>query len=330
MEIIINDEKLDYTLEGEKNLGDILRNLENWVNENGGIINHISVDEKDISLDVHSEFLNRTISSISSLRVQTSSWFDHAVSALQTVGVYIDKVIYKYLNSRDIDDYDLILEGIRLITEGVERSLKILHICDLVIVDRRGHSLRQTLQNMALLIDQYEKRYIDVKDRNDLGDMLTALRRFLPKIINWAVLKNSLNDNGRIGLDATFLKTALDDLEKIADQTLGMFEAIGEKLQIGRDGEALKDLCTVTEIMDEIIYLLQFFMTAYSMEGEAFTLSGVHLEELFSKISESLREVENSFADEDLISVGDILEYDIKPHFSTLISLLHRIRVFIQ
>jgi hypothetical protein len=82
--------------------------------------------------------------------------------------------------------------------------------------------------------------------------------------------------------------------------------------------------------MDEIIYLLQFFMTAYSMERSAFTLSGIDLEELFSNISKSLRDVENSFTDEDLISVGDILEYDIKPYFRTMIDLLHRIGVFIQ
>jgi hypothetical protein len=147
--------------------------------------------------------------------------------------------------------------------------------------------------------------------------------------MHWAILKNSLDDGIVNGLEVSFLKTALGDLEIICGRTLGVFEKIGENLQVGRDGEALGDLFYITELMDEIIYVLQFFMSAYSMDNSVFSQSDIGIEELFSKVSTALKGVEEAFRGEDLITVGDMLEYEIKPLFESMIDLLHRLGVFI-
>ncbi len=145
MEIIINDEKVDYTVEDEKSLGDVLKSLEGWVAENGGIINTVSVDEREIAFGQQTEQLDKSISSINRLSLQTSSRFEHALSAIATVSVYIDRIAGDYLKSRNIDDYDLILEGINLISEGITCSLSTLHVRPIVIINDRGKSLGEIL-----------------------------------------------------------------------------------------------------------------------------------------------------------------------------------------
>jgi hypothetical protein len=330
MEIIINDEKVDFTVENEKNLGDVLESLEGWVAENGGIINNVSVDEREITVGQQSEHLEKNISAINRLSLQTSTRFDHALSTIGTVSVYIDRVIGEYLKSRNIDDYELILEGINLIAEGIDCSLGTLCLRSMVVVNNKGKSLTEILHNLRRLIDLYEKQYVDGDGWQELQEVLTELQQLLPKVVNWAVLKNSLYDVEVRGLEVSFLKTALVDLESIAIRTMDKFEKIGENLQVGRDGEAMGDLLFVTEIMDEIIYVLQFFMTAYSMDSTALSKSDLNMDELFAKFSAGLKEIENSFRSEDLITVGDMLEYEIKPLFQAMIDLLRRVGVFIQ
>jgi len=330
MEIIINDEKLDYTIEQEKSLGDVLNSLENWIMDNGGVIDRVLVDEKDIHLDRQSEELHQSITSIKKLSLQTLSRFDHAFTTIQTVGRYIDKVIGEYLKSRNIEDYELIIEGIHLIAEGMKRAAGILHLREMVIVDEKGRSLSDILADLNRMIDLYEKQYIDGEERSELRGILTELQHLLPKVLNWAVLKNSLGEGGGSGLEVFFLKAVLIDLENISTRMLDRFERIGENLQVGRDGEALNDLFRVTELMDETIYVLQFFLTAYSMDSSVLSSSDFSIEELFRKMTDALKEVEESFKSDDLITVGDILEYEIKPLFEAMIDLLHRIGVFIQ
>jgi hypothetical protein len=330
MEIIINDEKLDYTIEQEKNLGDVLDSLEWWITENGGVIDHVRVDEKDLPLDRQTDELQKSLTSIGILSLQTLSKFDHALATIKTVGVYIERISSEYLKSRNVEDYELIIEGINLVHEGVIRALSILHLRDMVIVNEKGRSLRELLSELGRMIGLYEKRYVDGDERKELREVLKDIQGILPKVLNWAVLKNSVGDGSGNSLEVYFLKTALGDLEGISRHALKKFEKIGENLQIGRDGEALQDLFFVIELMDEIIFVLQFFLTAYSMESGMLSRSEFSFEKLFEKISTALKEVEMSFASDDLITVGDLLEYEIKPLFEAMIDLLHRIGVFIQ
>jgi hypothetical protein len=330
MEIIINDEKVEYTIENEQSLGDVLTSLEGWIAENGGVIDSVSVDETEIIVGQQTDQLNKNISSVGRLSLHTASRFDHAIGAIATVSEYIDRIVGTYLKSRDIDDYELILEGINLIYEAIACSLNTLHVRPMVVINDRGKSLAEILLEVSSLIELFEKQYVDGEGRKELSDVLTELQQLLPKMVNWALLKNSFYDSEVKGLEVSFLKTALVDLENIAVKTIEKFERIGENLQVGRDSEALSDLLFVTEIMDEIIFVLQFFMTAYSMDSTVLSKSDLSMDELFEKFSAGLKEIENSFRSEDLITVGDMLEYEIMPLFGDIINLIRRVRVFIQ
>ncbi len=330
MDIIINDEKIDYKIENERNLGDILTGLEIWITKNGGIINCISVDETDIPLECPLEYKVKSISSVNRLKIKTSPKFEYAVDTIKMTGEYISKIIGEYIDSRDVEQYENTLDGIQLVCEGVNRSLQALYLRDLVIVNENGRTLRDILSDLRTVTATYEDKYIDYDGAAKLKDLLQELLRILPKVVGWAIMKSSLRDNERNSVEGSFLRTIFKDLENISKKAMNRFESIAENLQIGKDREALEDLCFVAELLDEIIYVLQFFISAYDMDGDLLSKSGIGIEPLFNKISHWLKEVEKSFKNGDLVSVGDMLEYELKPLFQEIVKLLCEIGLFIQ
>jgi hypothetical protein len=330
MDIIINDEKIDYEIENERNLGDILRGLEIWVTKNGGIIDCISVDETDIPLDYPPEYQVKSISSVNRLKIKMSPKFEYAVDTIKITGEYISKIISEYVDSRDVEQYENTLEGIQLVCEGIEHSLQTLFLRDLVIANENGRTLRDILSDLRSVTATYEEQYIDDDGSVKLKGLLNELLHILPKVVGWANIKSSLRVTERNSVEGSFLKTILQDLENISKKAMNRFESIAENLQIGRDREALEDLSYVAELLDEIIYVLQYFISAYDMDGDLLLKSGIGIEALFNKISHWLKEVEKSFKNGDLVSVGDMLEYELKPLFQEMVELLNRIGLFIQ
>jgi hypothetical protein len=330
MDIIINDEKIDYEIENERNLGDILRGLEIWVTKNGGIIDCISVDETDIPLDYPPEYQVKSISSVNRLKIKTSPKFEYAVDTIKITGEYISKIISEYVDSRDVEQYENTLEGIQLVCEGIEHSLQTLFLRDLVIANENGRTLRDILSDLRSVTATYEEQYIDDDGSVKLKGLLHELLHILPKVVGWANIKSSLRVTERNSVEGSFLKTILQDLENISKKAMNRFESIAENLQIGRDREALEDLSYVAELLDEIIYVLQYFISAYDMDGDLLLKSGIGIEALFNKISHWLKEVEKSFKNGDLVSVGDMLEYELKPLFQEMVELLNKIGLFIQ
>ena len=52
MEIIVNERKLDFTLEKEENVGEVIRGLEKYVQEHGNIIVSVYVDNEEVRLEI--------------------------------------------------------------------------------------------------------------------------------------------------------------------------------------------------------------------------------------------------------------------------------------
>jgi len=330
MEILINDEKLDYTLEDERSLGDVLQSVEHWVLTHGDVIHSVSADKKNIPLDYTSDDLGKDISSIITLKVQTLSRTELAFDTIKTIGAYIVKMVDEYLDARKIENHDLILEGLNLIYEGTKSSLRILNVRDLVVVNDTGRNIREILTELKKSISVYEKQYFDEEGLVLLSNLLKDLLHSLPKIVNWSLLKNSFSFNKKESLDVSFLKTALRDLACVSSKSLQKFEKIGENLQIGKDIYALNDLYSITEVFDEILWVLSLSLSNYEKETSGVRISGNSIEDVFKGITRRLKELEDAFKNGDMVSVGDLIEYEIGPLFADLVEFIRKFENFIR
>ena len=323
MEILINNEKLDFKLEKEKNVGDIIKGLENCVLENGNVIESISLDNRIIPYDYSSFEFRENISEVNELKIITSNQIELAVNTMVTVGEYINKLLDEYIRIDSLKYYDAILEGLKLIYEGTLDSLRILKIKSMVVVEKEGRTFADILLEMGNLILKYEKKYIDADGIKILKPLLESLLYTIPKVFKWAVVKNysmfSTLEKTRI---ISYLKMIFADLYIICSSSVNKFEDIGRNLQLGEDRNALNDLFYLTELLDEVISVLRITKLLLPMLSSDDNCDG-----LFQEMTNQLKDIERAFKDGDMITVGDILEYEVRPLFEKLLDLLKKLKI---
>ena len=168
MEILINDESLDFTLEKEKNLGDIIKGLEECVLKNGNVIESITVDNRIVPFDYGSADFHENISRINQLRIIIQPQVELAVNTLITVGEYINKIRDEITKQECVKCHEVILEGLKLIQEGIVDSLRILHIKSMFVIKEKDRTLADILVVFNKLIVKYEKQYLDEEAKKSL------------------------------------------------------------------------------------------------------------------------------------------------------------------
>ena len=324
--LLINEEKIDYTLEKEENVGDVVKNVESCVLSNGNVIESIIVDDRTIPFDYASSDFRRSLSDIKVLKISTSNHTELAFHTIVTVGEYVTKVLDEYVGVDFLKYHDEIIEGIRLIQEGTVDSLRLLKIKSVVVMDSDGSALSQILTGLGELISRYEKRYLDEEGVSSLKDLLRKLLHIIPKIFKWAVIKNNSAfvsiEKNRI---RSYLKILYADMHLLCVGSLRRFEEIGTCLQLGDDLHALNDLFYLVELLDEIVFLVP---VAQKFIDPDQTTTGC--EEFFKGLSCKLKDVETAFREGDMITVGDELEFEVKPLFESITARLKKIYELIQ
>ncbi|MDR2101791.1 MAG: hypothetical protein LBP43_04405, partial [Treponema sp.] len=106
MEITINGKAADITLESEKNLGDFLSGIEQWLEGGGHRISGIRLDGEDIAAGALAGSMNRSLRDIKTIAIKTLGWPELAAEAL----VYTLEDINAW-NNAPFEDKDLVRRG---------------------------------------------------------------------------------------------------------------------------------------------------------------------------------------------------------------------------
>lgn len=318
MNITINDQRIDYDLEQEKVLGDVIKSLERLANTNGSVIESISLDDRAIPLDEGSpefkESLALGLDRVGELRVVTLPRPTLAIRSLGTLSDYCAMLLGKcgeltFENSDLPGLSDGILDGAVLLREGIQSTLGFLGVrARMVVVG--GSSLADALERLEQFIALYERRYIDPNGTGSLTGIVTELEGFLPKVLKWIVVKGRVRGE----LLAPSLSEILDDLRVLAEGSLPLLESIGKDLHVGEDRRALENISALIELLDEIVTIFR------AMEASADDAAS-----LFHDIRLDLREVEEALMNGDMVTLADSVEYALKPRFERLVEILKKV-----
>jgi len=323
MDILVNGVKLDYELENEHNLAEVLKSLEKWLLGNGRIISSVSIDRRPVPLDFELEAFQRDISSVGEVSVGASNRVELAMNTLITVGEYIQKIVDEDLGSDSIEHHEVILEGLNLIHEGVCGALRILCVKDIVILSSSGRSLRDALIELKKMAEVYTKKYIEKDDAKKISLLLKEILLLTQKAGIWGVIKHGdqVKDDG--GREESFIRVLIADTRLLMQKSIGWCQSIAENLQIGRDIQAYRDIGCLTEVLEEVLgFLLGYFedrrLKAISGEEPKQSLIGICRE-----LSCRLKKIEESFIMGDMVSVADIVEYEMMPLIQELAELVN-------
>jgi hypothetical protein len=318
MNITINDQSIDYDLEQEKVLGDVIRSIERLANSNGSVIESISLDDRAIPLDEESpefkESLALGLERVGELRVVTLPRPTLAIRSVGTLSDYCAMLLGKcgeltHENSDLPGLSDGILEGAALLREGIQSTLGFLGVRAKMVVSGGG-SLADAIARLDQFIALYERRYIDPSGSQSLREIVTELGGFLPKVLKWIIVKGRVRGE----LLVPSLSEILGDLRALAQNSIPLLESIGKDLHVGEDRRALQNISALIELLDEIVTL--------------FRVSGASADEaasLFNDIRLDLREVEEALLNGDMVTLADSLEYAMKPRFERLVEVLKKV-----
>ncbi len=109
MTITINGDNINYTLEGEKTAGDVLKGLSSWLEDSGMLVGGIKLDDKAVPLgDI--EWRTRPVEEISSFTVEALSIREGRVHQLETArGFFI--LLKSAIEAGDGDALNELSEG---------------------------------------------------------------------------------------------------------------------------------------------------------------------------------------------------------------------------
>lgn len=355
MNITINDRAIDYVLDGESNLGDVISSVETLAMENGNVIESISIDERLIPFDLESQEFRKRIDELGDVRIVTSTKPELALDSLGTVGEFVESLLLRLTSfegpegceacpaavgvrsaalSIGPEQNDELLEAVSLLLEGIESSLKLLGIRPKLIASAgaggasstafKDRTLNDLLLEIAGFLTVYERRYIDREGVARLREVLGAMPPCLDRVVRWASVKHpGLLSTGN-GTYAAFLRETLSEICALSRRSVGKFELIARNLQIGDDGRALSELAAMMELFDEIVAILRL------AKDHADAGRVKEAEEAFGAITFHLAEAEGALKSGDMITLGDELEFKVKPLFERFLDIFENLNFSID
>lgn len=104
MKIYINNQELDFSLENEKNCGDILNQLEIEFEKNNGTIFNININGKEIKAEEIDEYSNLPIEKIDTIEI-VCLFANDIIESFKLLSVEIEKI------NKDFEELPVYLQG---------------------------------------------------------------------------------------------------------------------------------------------------------------------------------------------------------------------------
>jgi hypothetical protein len=180
MEIYLNQKRVDYTLEGEKNLGDVLREMDEWIRTKRELITSVVLDGNPISREEREALAGRAVEEIVSLEVNSQNRYSLAAEGMSLLKSYLpsfvvgSEQIADYLQKgEDLRAYELFEEfigGLEWIVQMLDNVAMAVELdYRLIIFD--GRSIEEHLGDLLKLMREVEGAF-ENRDMVMLSDLL--------------------------------------------------------------------------------------------------------------------------------------------------------------
>jgi hypothetical protein len=313
MNIFINEQKLETTLNGETHLGQVLDEIQKWIESNGKYLRNFMVDGEEIN---RSEIETLELSSAERLDLFVGEELDIIEDSILELDSYVDKVGSTLVGRDSLTEKETsdLKEGIPWIETMLVSTKNLLHL-NLASIRPMGkgknvEEIISSLKEVSLNLDGTTAIDLFLEDLRDLKLFLMDLRARLTVI--------RMEDPELLGIIQKFV----DDKDKIIKD----FMLINENFQSGKDHLA-------TEIMTDAVGRLNALISAMvSIQGRHSEINWADfkagenaLADVTGLLNEALGNVASAMEKNDIVYAGDILEYELPELLENMIPLLREI-----
>ncbi|MBN2532056.1 MAG: hypothetical protein JXB88_04145 [Spirochaetales bacterium] len=303
MNILLNDKKLNFTLENEKNLGEIIKGVETWLHNSDLIITSVKISERELLSEITDAWKNTPIDDIKELSLTVKPMSEVQRTSLENIVHFLTMLKEALLNRDSVllkelsHGYPFMIESLTLLIKRVKSgSLKNQSI---LFINRFPRINEQVVSSWAP--EEKEQAYT----------LIDALLKKLMEIID--EMRNPFKTIQKLTEN---IKTSIQDISEVSIL-----------LQTGKDREAMNTLVVFSDTLQDFLRVFLLLKNSNNIDIKGLTISDMSFEEYYNELNSVLKELIDAFHINDSVLIGDLLEYEIAPRLEGLIQFIKRLKV---
>lgn len=289
MEIRINDTVLDFTLENEKYLGEVIEQIDLWLQGSNLALTSIVFDDKELLSLPSLEWRDIPVENVKILKLAAKPGYEILATNMETILEFLS-LLQKALENHDIKLLEELQGGFSPMTESVKKHLP------------GNPQTESTLTELSNSINSisWEKTEVN-KALHLIKQLAETFNKLLTEISNPVI--------------------ALNNLALELEQCISEISDVSLLLQTGKDRKAMEAIIRFSELNESLIRVFLNLKKSRRQEIKELTIDGMSLKEFYTELNAILKELVEAFHAQDSVLIGDLLEYEIAPRLESIKAL---------
>ncbi len=283
MILTIDKKRIDFTLEDEKYLNEVIDNVNNWLSENQLIIEKLYINNEDFS----KHDLKVNLDDVNIIDIETLSFKDLNINNLSWIKYFFERLLLA------IKKWDTkILDQVKM-----EIPFVLNHLPSVLSLDNKTpENLYNDKINSFLTKYDYFNCKEEIVNKDEINLHLENIVLLIDERLN-----EYINAKEELISSITILGSLKDDLESVSIY-----------LQSGKADQAALIMNRFTNIFHKILRIINF-----NLKNSDIT-NGKNLDEFTDGLDDILSELLDGYESKDTVLIGDILEYELSPRIEKL------------
>ena len=298
MDIYINDQPLNFTLQGETVFSDVRREVMKWLADEYYVAETCEIDEKQVSIDQIDAWDDTNIDQIGFVRFHVRPLAELNFERLQTVHQYL-LLLKKALEKENAGVFTELSGEYPIIEKELNKILN------------PGNNDAQN-SDVILFTSQLEQSgfFQNTISQKDAAINAAKLCEGFLSIL-YERMHEISNPEEELRASITTLSSLIEPMNEIP-----------VLLQTGKDREAMTTVLQFVEVSQKLIRLYPLLKVTSDFDMQQKLSSGETLEQFYADLNKILLELTEAFHAKDSVLIGDLLEYEIAPRIENLITLV--------
>lgn len=326
MDIILNGKPIDYEIESEATIGEVIDSLTRWFHEQGCVIVSVRLDGKSFHPTDDRAVRSSPIAGHDRLECQAQNTRLLVTETVNELGQYLDRMarLAPGMSEKDVTE-----EHVEQILEGLTWTEDVLN--------RIEEILRIAYRDIEFEGERFHKRVLRV---GDLRDHIGEAQRSGNRIALTALLRDSLAplcdgivralpvilEKGAVGVPGEDLLDEISELQPVITALPERLETIAVKISIGDSAKGMEEFASAVGALERAFQLLDRSRKELSISLADLTIEGKSFDERNQALMGVLQELIEAFERKDRVLIGDLIEYEIAPVTEAVAEIMEKIQ----
>lgn len=308
MELSINNQKVSFELDNEKNAFDIIKGVDKYGQTNNPkqFITAIYIDGKEYSYANENGLSSIDIKNINNISVETNDIVGLSISSINQILFYLESLKKLFEDNKWSNTYDKIDDSLEWINSGIKQIISIFSSKGLKLITQHEIFTKKFNAFKKIILKLSEKDFPLSDDLiNEISEKITNLQENM-QIIQ-IIIDNSyiIPTKDELYDKITFVISNIKDI-------VPHLEEVSTQFQSGEDEKAMKVVQKLGVILENTIELFVILSESFKIDLNLYS-EDESFEEFFTLVTEQLKELMESIENEDTVMIGDLLEYEFTP-----------------